>query len=69
MAWGEPHWPWEFDTFEHLGVVDWGDICFQYGSPQEMLDLVQAHAAEILAAGKSLLTFGGDHLMICGRLL
>jgi agmatinase len=63
MAWGEPHWPWEFDTFEHLGVVDWGDICFQYGSPQEMLDLVQAHATKILAAGKSLLTFGGDHLI------
>jgi agmatinase len=28
-----------------------------------MLDAVQAHAAEVLAAGKSLLTFGGDHLI------
>lgn len=63
LVWGSPHWPWEFDPFQHLGVVDWGDIGFEYGSPQEMLDAVRAHAAKILTAGKSLLSLGGDHLI------
>ena len=63
LAWGGPHWPWQFDTFALLNVIDWGDVSFEYGNPQEMLDKVEAHAGDILGAGKSLLSLGGDHLV------
>ena len=63
LAWGGPHWPWRFDVFALLNVIDWGDVSFEYGNPQEMLDAVEAHAGEILGAGKSLLSLGGDHLV------
>ncbi|MDH3521497.1 MAG: agmatinase [Myxococcales bacterium] len=62
LAWGR-HWPWPFDAFEHVGVIDWGDVFFESGNPQEMLGKVEAHAEAILAAGKSLLTLGGDHFV------
>lgn len=63
LAWGGPHWPWQFDTFELLNVIDWGDVSFEYGNSQEMLEKVEAHAEEILRAGKSMLSLGGDHLI------
>jgi agmatinase len=63
LPWGGLHWPWQFDTFALLNVIDWGDVSFEFGNPQEMLDEVEAHADEILGAGKSLLSLGGDHLV------
>jgi len=61
LAWGTPHWPWDFDPFAILEVIDWGDVLCLPGRPEEMLTAVEAHAAKVLEAGKSLLTFGGDH--------
>jgi agmatinase len=29
-AWG-PYWPWFFDPFDTLAVVDYGDCCFDWG--------------------------------------
>ena len=63
LAFGDPHWPWRLDTFALLNVIDWGDVSFEYGNPQEMLDRVEAHAGEVLGAGKSLLSLGGDHFV------
>jgi len=62
LAWGRQY-PWEFDAFEALGVIDWGDVYFEAGDPRSMLDAVEAHASAILEAGKSLITFGGDHFI------
>jgi len=62
LAWGAP-WPWGFDPFERLHVIDWGDVLFDEGYPDRMLDSVEAHAANALAHGSSMLTFGGDHLI------
>jgi agmatinase len=62
LAWGR-HYPWTFDAFEVLGVIDWGDVCFEGGDSQAMLDAVESHADAILAAGKSMLTLGGDHFV------
>ncbi len=63
LAWGAPHWPWDFDPFAILGVIDWGDVPCLPSKPAEMVAAVETHAAAVLEAGKSLLTFGGDHLI------
>jgi agmatinase len=56
-------WPFGFDPFERLAVTDWGDVSFDEGYVDRMLAAVEAHADQVLAAGVSLLTLGGDHLI------
>ena len=36
LSWGEV-WPWNFDPFDRLAVIDYGDVFYQRGQPQEML--------------------------------
>jgi agmatinase len=62
IAW-ERHWPWTFDPFDHLAVVDFGDCDFDYGKPQSTPECIEAHAEHILNAGSAMLTFGGDHFI------
>lgn len=62
MAWAR-HFPWEFDPFDHLAVIDYGDCSFDHGVPQETPEVIEAHAARILDAGCALLTLGGDHFI------
>ncbi|UVJ42302.1 agmatinase [Pseudomonas sp. LS1212] len=61
-AW-ERHWPWEFDPFDHLAVIDYGDCAFDYGTPQATPEVIEAHAEHILSAGCAMLTLGGDHFI------
>jgi agmatinase len=63
LIWGGPHWPWDFDAFSILNVIDWGDVLCLPGELEATVDAIEAHAAAVLQAGKSLLTFGGDHLI------
>ncbi len=63
LAWEEKRWPWEFAVFEQLGVIDYGDLYFHYGEPETFVRQTQAHAAKVLAAGKTMLTLGGDHFI------
>jgi agmatinase len=53
--------PWGFDPFDHLNVVDYGDCYFDAHNPLGIRDAIVAHAREILATGTRMLTFGGDH--------
>ncbi|NNB42555.1 agmatinase [Pseudomonas chlororaphis] len=62
IAW-ERHWPWTFDPFDHLAVVDYGDCAFDSGVPQSVPESIEAHAEQILASGSAMLTFGGDHFI------
>ena len=62
IAW-ERHWPWAFDPFDHLAVIDYGDCDFDYGSPHTIPESIEAHAERILDAGSAMLTFGGDHFI------
>lgn len=61
LAWELRRWPWDFSVFDVLGVVDCGDLCFGPTERNQMLLQVQQHASQILAADKTMLTFGGDH--------
>ena len=50
MAWERPY-GMEFDPFDKLAVVDYGDCYFDFGRPETVPDAIQAHAASILAEG------------------
>lgn len=58
---GDPQYPFAFDPFETLAVIDWGDASFDQGYPMEAAAQIKAQADAILASGAFLLTLGGDH--------
>ncbi len=63
LAWESSRWPWNFKLRDKLKVVDCGDVVFNFGDAQDMSEQLQAHAERVLAAGKRMLTFGGDHFV------
>ncbi|OCA56236.1 agmatinase [Photorhabdus namnaonensis] len=63
LAWESRRWPWDFKLRNCLNVVDCGDLVFNFGDAQEMSDKLQAHAEKVLASGKRMLSFGGDHFI------
>ena len=58
---GDPQYPFHFDPFEVLKVVDWGDAVFDYARPWEAHDCIHAQAVDVLASGAKLFALGGDH--------
>ncbi|MCB1757339.1 MAG: agmatinase [Gammaproteobacteria bacterium] len=62
LAWAR-QWPWEFDPFERIAVVDYGDCSFDYGRPETIVAEIEAHITEILDAGAATLSIGGDHFV------
>ncbi|MFG6176892.1 agmatinase [Halomonas sp. THAF12] len=63
LAWEGERWPWGFALDEALKVVDCGNLGFDYGEPQSLVDNLEAHVARLLGAGKRLLNLGGDHFI------
>ena len=59
-AWG-PVWPWNFDPFDTLAVVDYGDCFFDWGRKEAFPQTLQAHAAEVINQNVELIALGGDH--------
>ncbi len=59
-AWG-PFWPWNFDPFDTLGVIDYGDCFFDWGKKEDFPVTLENHAAEILKSGAEMVSLGGDH--------
>lgn len=55
--------PWGFDPFEELAVVDYGDCWLDAHNPLTIRDSIVAHARAILQSGATMLTFGGDHFV------
>lgn len=53
--------PFGFDPFETLSVVDYGDCVVDPHHPETVIDDIAAHATGILESGARMLTFGGDH--------
>jgi agmatinase len=63
LVWEGARWPWTFALDDHLKVADAGNVTFKHGEPQTLVDNLEAHISHILDAGKSALTFGGDHFI------
>jgi agmatinase len=59
-AWG-PFWPWNFDPFETLGVIDYGDCFFDWGRKENFPETLEKHATEIISSGAEMISLGGDH--------
>jgi agmatinase len=59
-TWG---WPWDFALQEKLKAIDYGDAQFPFGDSEGMLQKVEEEAMRITAAGKTLVSFGGDHFV------
>lgn len=63
LRWEGQRWPWDFCLSERLHALDYGDIRFSSGDSDDMLAQVEAHAARITGAGKTLVSLGGDHFV------
>jgi agmatinase len=55
--------PFGFDPFDHLAVVDYGDCYFDHGHPMKIPEIITTHISEILNAGAKSLVLGGDHFL------
>ncbi len=53
--------PWGFDPFDDLAVIDYGDCWFDAHNPMTIHNTIVEHARTILASGATMLTLGGDH--------
>ncbi len=60
LSWSHS-WPHDFDPFERISVVDWGDIHLDLGDPAGLPRQMEAALAHIIAAGATPLVLGGDH--------
>jgi agmatinase len=63
LDWELSRWPWNFRLFDEIRVVDCGDLGFAPTAGEQMVTRLQQHAAQILAADKTMLTLGGDHFI------
>ncbi|MFT5112826.1 MAG: agmatinase [Parasphingorhabdus sp.] len=63
LSWNGGTWPWGFDPFENLAVVDCGDCAFDHGKPETIPAAIESYADKILATGTSMLSMGGDHFV------
>ncbi len=61
-AWG-PIYPWNFDPFETLAVVDYGDCFFDWGTKEDFPATLEKHATDIISTGSEMVTLGGDHFI------
>ena len=62
IAWERP-WPWPFDPFDRLAVVDYGDCPFDHGRPEGVPAQIVEFAREILAQDVAMMSLGGDHFI------
>ena len=63
LRWEENRFPWDFTLAERIRAIDYGDLKFMYGDSEDMLSQVEERTAAITGAGKTLVSFGGDHFV------
>ena len=62
----ETYSPYQDADLEDVRVHDAGDLELPFGAPDRALDMIEAKAEEILAAGKTPVLLGGEHLVTLG---
>jgi len=62
LSWGDA-WPWGFDPFRRLAAVDVGDVVFEPGYVESMIEATEKRATELLEHDISMVTLGGEHLI------
>ena len=61
LSYEEARWPWDFELRKHLNVEDAGDFYGRTAMAASMVEGVEQKTDAILAAGKKVMSFGGDH--------
>ncbi|KAA0086347.1 agmatinase [Paraburkholderia sp. T12-10] len=56
-------YPWGFDPFDDLAVIDYGDCWFDGHRPATIKPAIIEHARTILRSDARMLTLGGDHFV------
>lgn len=56
-------YPWGFDPFDDLAVIDYGDCWFDAHDPLSIKPAIVEHARTILRSDAKMLTLGGDHFI------
>jgi len=59
----ENQYPWGFNPFKRLRIVDYGDVIYRYGDAAAMVEQTRASVADILQQGAQTLCLGGDHFV------
>jgi agmatinase len=54
---------WDFDVFDKLAVIDYGDCDFDHGRPETTPECIEKHTKEIISENVGLLSLGGDHFV------
>jgi agmatinase len=62
LAWGRPY-GWDFDPFDRLHVVDYGDCLFDPGHPLQVPTQIENAIGSLLDSGVTTLCLGGDHFI------
>jgi agmatinase len=63
LKWEERRFPWDFSISDRIKTQDFGDVDFLFGDSEHMLKKVEEYASKIVASGKTLVSFGGDHFV------
>ena len=48
LRWEERRWPWTFDAFEKIAIMDYGDLEFTPGETLSMINTVIEHVGNCL---------------------
>ncbi|WP_420547620.1 agmatinase [Curvivirga sp.] len=62
IAWERPY-DWDFNMFDELAMVDYGDVSFDHGRLEDMPGEIRNHIKNILDQDTATLTLGGDHFI------
>ncbi|MGF1777793.1 agmatinase [Vibrio nomapromontoriensis] len=63
LAWEGKKFPWTFNVFDKLKVIDSGDLVFDCGDAEDFTYRLEAATSDILKNGKTMLALGGDHFI------
>ena len=63
LRWEEKRWPWDFHLFDRISVADFGDIEVPTGNHDGFFARVADEYARLHAAGKTIVSLGGDHFV------
>ncbi|MCF7361556.1 MULTISPECIES: agmatinase [Vibrio] len=63
LAWEGKKFPWDFNLFKRIKLVDAGDLVFDCGDAEDFTYRLEAATSEILKSGKTVLALGGDHFI------
>lgn len=62
LAWNAAY-AWDVDPCEVLSIIDFGDVWFDAGHPQQAPQHIEAQFRSIAQAGVTALALGGDHFI------